>query len=472
VTTLVEPEPPRLLVAARSGRGPAAGRAWRPGLLRFRWVAGGMILSLGAIAAFVLWGESREARATLEDLGLEQATLAATAASALSSRLGQAPGEVAAPVSSLFAGLSQLERPGAVHLFLLPPEGNRFIAPSGQVVDAPVLRQALIAGQRWAQVSREAASRLGLPARLAIAGLAWADGGARGRWGVLVAATALRERDRSIRARWMVIATLFLVAMAIAIFGSLALRLQAEEFRLGRELEARDQARRKDTLLSDASRAATVLTFAAGVAHEIGSPLGVITGRAEQLLDRCEGDERTRRGLATILEESQRISGTVRRFLDLARGGAPAIQSVDPRWLGLAAAGMVAHRFESAGVSLIADVPEGLPLLHGDGTLLQQALVNLLLNACDACAAGGRVRLGAEARPSTLQLLVEDDGQGVRPEVAARIMEPFFTTKPSGRGHGLGLAITQEILKMHHGSLIVEPRPSGGTRVRVQLPAA
>jgi len=470
--TPVELERPGMLVATRSGAdaGPAPG----PALLRLPWVVGGMVLSLAAIALLALWGESREARATLEDLGQEQAAVAAAAASALSNGLRTAPtGLRPLPVSRLFQGLDALERPGAVHLFLLPPGGSGgFLAPSGQVVDAPALRRALAAGQRWVPVSREAASRLGLPPRLAIAGLAWADAGSQGRWGVLVAATALRERDRSTRARWMVVATLFLVAVVISIFGTVALRLQAEEFRLSRALEARDQARHKDSVLSDASRAATVLTFAAGVAHEISSPLGVITGRAEQLLQRFPDDDRTRRGLATILEESRRISGTVRRFLHLARGGEPAIQALDPRSLALASAGMVAHRFQSAGVELTADVPGGLPPLHGDGTLLEQALVNLLLNACDACAAGGHVRLEVEALPGLLQFVVEDDGHGVRSELAARVTEPFFTTKPSGRGHGLGLAITQEILKMHRGCLTIEPRGTGGTRVLVRLPAA
>ncbi|HVR11911.1 MAG TPA: HAMP domain-containing sensor histidine kinase [Thermoanaerobaculia bacterium] len=470
MTTAVEPERGGMLVA--TGAGPEAAKVPRRLLVRLPWVVGGMVLSLGAIALLALWGESREARATLEDLGQEQATVAAAASSALANSLRDAPpGAPGLPASRLFRGLDQLERPGAVHLFLLPPGRGAFVAPSGQVVDEPQLHRALMSGQRWVQVGREAASRLGLPPRLAIAGLAWADAGAGGRWGVVVAATAWRERDRSVRARWMVVATLLMVAAVIGIFGSVALRLQAEEFRLARALEARDQARRKDSVLSDASRAATVLTFAAGVAHEISSPLGVITGRAEQLLDRFAADERTRRGLETILEESQRISATMRRFLHLARGGEPAIQALDPRSLALASAGMVAHRFQSAGVELTADVPGGLPQLHGDGTLLEQALVNLLLNACDACAAGGHVRLGVEPRPGMLEFVIEDDGHGVRAELAARLTEPFFTTKPSGRGHGLGLAITQEILKMHRGCLAIEPRGAGGTRVRVRLPA-
>ncbi|HJU83419.1 MAG TPA: ATP-binding protein [Holophagaceae bacterium] len=426
-----------------------------------------MLLSLAAIALLGLWGESREARAALEDLGQEQATLASVASSALANNLR---GEAGPSAPQPFEGLDHLERPGMIHLFLLPPGKGGFHTPGGQELEAPWLKEALGSGQRWIQVSRESASQLGLPPRLAMAGLAWADCGARGRWGVVVAATALRERDRSIRSRRLLVATLVLVTVVIGIFGSLALRLQAEELKLARELQVMDQAHRKDSVLHDASRSATVLTFAAGVAHEISSPLGVITGRAEQLLERGQEDERSRRVAQTILEESHRINRTVRRFLDLARGGEPVIQVLDPRNLAMASAGMVSHRFQSAGVALTTEVPERLPQLRGDGTLLEQAVVNLLLNACDACAAGGEVRLAVEALPQAVCFMVEDNGQGIPPDLLARITEPFFTTKLSGRGHGLGLAITQEILKMHRGSLVIEPRPTGGTRALIHLP--
>jgi signal transduction histidine kinase len=381
-------------------------RAVRRGRLRFAWLLTGMVASLAAIAALALWGENREGRAALEDLGDGQASLAAAAAAALSNNLRDLPAEVPLSRSRLFQGLVQLERPGAVHLFLHPPATRAFLSPTGQSVEDPALQRALQSGQRWVEVSRAMAPRLGLPPRLALAGLAWADGASHGQWGVVVAATALRERDRSTRSRHLLAATLLQVAVVIGIFGSLALRVQAEEHRLELALAAGDEARRRDSVLSDASRAATVLAFAAGMAHEIASPLAVVTGRAEQLLDWTADDERMRRSLQTILEESQRIDRTVRRFLELARGGEPALQALDPCGVALASARMVEHRFQSSGVTLTIDLPEGLPALRGDGALIEQALVNLLLNACEACGVGGQVRLSAEAPPGVLQFII------------------------------------------------------------------
>jgi signal transduction histidine kinase len=104
--------------------------------------------------------------------------------------------------------------------------------------------------------------------------------------------------------------------------------------------------------------------------------------------------------------------------------------------------------------------------------MLEQALVNLLLNACDASARGQTVRIAVEAEGSTLRFVVSDEGEGVSVQTAARAQEPFFTTKPEGRGNGLGLAITREIVAHHGGKLALEPRhPERGTRAIIELPS-
>lgn len=437
-------------------------------MLRLRALLAGMLLSLLAVSTLAVWGERREAQAALEDMGQEQATLSQAAASALASSLKDQPPS-GIPSEASFQSLQRLERPGAVHVFLLPPGGRDFLSLSGQSLAAEPLRGSLDAGLRWVRLDRPQAQSLGLPSRTAIAGLAWAEGPG-GRWGVVVAATAYKERDRAARAAWRLVTTLVLMTVIIGVFGALALRIQAEELQLARELEQKDREQLKDSALSQADRAATMLTFAAGVAHEISSPLGVIAGRAEQLLARDEA--RDRRELQAIREASDRIGRTVRRFLDLARGGEPKVEDVDPRLLGLSAAGMVAHRFQKSGVALSAELPEGLPPLRGDGSLLEQVLVNLLLNACDACEPGRSVVLSAAAGGGWLRFQVDDEGHGVPRDIAARITEPFFTTKSQGRGSGLGLAIAQEILKMHRGTLAVEPRAEGGTRAVASLPVS
>jgi len=131
---------------------------------------------------------------------------------------------------------------------------------------------------------------------------------------------------------------------------------------------------------------------------------------------------------------------------------------------------LVEHRFAHAGVELTSHVAAGLPPISCEPRLLEHALVNLLLNACDACAKGGHVALTAEIAEGQLRFAVIDDGTGISPADAARVTEPFFTTKPPGKGTGLGLAIVSEIAKSHRGSLTLSSAKPRGTRACVQLP--
>ena len=134
------------------------------------------------------------------------------------------------------------------------------------------------------------------------------------------------------------------------------------------------------------------------------------------------------------------------------------------------AVALVEHRLTAAGVTLEKLVAPDLPAIHGDVPMLQQALVNLLLNACDACARGGRVTASVAGDGEEVIFIVTDDGCGIPPEAASRATEPFFTTKAPGLGSGLGLAITSEIVKLHRGRLTLEPASPRGTRASVTIP--
>jgi len=107
-----------------------------------------------------------------------------------------------------------------------------------------------------------------------------------------------------------------------------------------------------------------------------------------------------------------------------------------------------------------------------DPKLFEHALVNLLLNGCEACARGGEVIIQIRSDGQHVTFAVDDDGIGIRSEDAARAVEPFFTTKPAGQGTGLGLAITNEIVKAHRGVLAIAPRDPRGTRVTIEVPIA
>jgi signal transduction histidine kinase len=215
-----------------------------------------------------------------------------------------------------------------------------------------------------------------------------------------------------------------------------------------------------------------MLTLAAGVAHEVTTPLSVIAGRAEQLASRAApDDERGKKNAQLILEQTERIREVIRGFLRLARGDNPVLSRIDPGTVVAGAVALVEHRFVSAGVALSVEPETHLPIVRGDANLLEQALCNLLINACDACERGGHVSITVEAMPDQVSFSVLDDGSGISVENAARLIEPFFSTKPSDKGTGLGLAITNEIVKIHRGTLSLAPRIPRGTSATISLPA-
>ncbi len=294
------------------------------------------------------------------------------------------------------------------------------------------------------------------------------DAGPIGKWGVAVVASALRERDRERRAQARLVLGVVVASGLVLAFGGLARRKQRKE--LESALAIAEVQRERDERLVRADKLATMGALATGIAHEVSTPLGVIMGRAEQLLPKLE-DERARRAVEVITEQSERISEIIRGFLSLARGGSPTLRHVDPRTLARAALGLVEHRFAKAGVALTSDVASELPRVSCEPRLFEQVLVNLLLNACDACKRGGSVELSVRAASERVAFVVTDDGAGISAEAAARAIEPFFTTKPEGEGTGLGLAIANEIVKHHNGTLTIASRGTVGTRACADIPA-
>jgi two-component system, NtrC family, sensor kinase len=418
-----------------------------------------MAAAIACVGGLAWWDGARESSEALEDFGSAQATLAASVAVNLSTRLALAQSQ-----SELLEGLAQVERPHESLVLVAPPGRSELLALDGRRVASQPLRDALAKGVTTVRLGRPEALALGLPERMAIAGVARLPNG----WGVAVVTSALRQRDRERRAGARLVLSLLLAALIVGAFGGLALRKQRRELLLSRSLALAEAARDQDARLQKLAKAATMLTMASGVAHEIATPLAVIVGRAEQLLPKLTADERGQRAVRAILEQAQNIHTVVRGFLDLARGGAPEMQLVAPAAVAAAALRLVEHRFVQAGVALVSRVPESLPPLRCEPRLLEHALTNLLLNACDACSAGGRVEISAAQEGSAIRFTVLDDGAGIAVADAARATEPFFTTKPQGTG--LGLAIANEIAKTHRGSLQIEPSQPSGTRASVQIP--
>jgi signal transduction histidine kinase len=405
-----------------------------------------MALAIALVTALAFWDEERESKAALDDFAAEQTTLAASLA--------------ASPEQA--SQLDAVERPGAVRVLFAGANG--LVARDGQAVRSEAIERAVRAGSASVRLDRGEAVALGLPARTAVVGLATS-----GDKTTAVVATAQVERDRELRARWRLALGVLVATGLVLAFGGVAMRTQRKELELAHALELANLQSARDERLVRADKLATMGALATGIAHEVSTPLGVILGRAEQILPR-QPDDRAKHAVETIAQQGERISAVLRGFLALARGGQPRLERCDPGALARAAVDLVEHRFDRAGVELFADVSDALPSVPCEARLFEQVLVNLLLNACDACAEKGKVVLSVREDAARVVFSVVDDGVGISNDVAARAAEPFFTTK-SEKSTGLGLAIANEIVKHHCGSLDLSARRDGpGTEARVALP--
>ena len=224
-----------------------------------------------------------------------------------------------------------------------------------------------------------------------------------------------------------------------------------------------------------AEKLATIGTLAAGIAHEVGTPLGIISGRAEQLLQRVpegQAGDPMGKGLSSIIGQVDKVSTTIRQLLDFARVRPIEAVSVTPVHLLETASALLEHRFRQAKVALAVEAKATLPAVSADPGQLEQVFVNLLLNASDACAPGGHVKVAATLRGDRVCVEVTDDGCGISPEHVSAVLDPFFTTKKRGQGTGLGLTIAADIVKNHGGALEIDTAVGRGTTIRVYLPIA
>ena len=252
-------------------------------------------------------------------------------------------------------------------------------------------------------------------------------------------------------------------------------------------LAEQEERRRAEAGLRQAERLASVGRLAAGLAHEIGTPLNVIGGRAEALLRRLQGHGEAERSLGIISAQIDRISRIVRGMLDFARGSAAHLSPTDLTQVVRHVLDLVEHRLKKSDVRAEVEIEPGLPLVRADEDQLHQVLLNLLTNALDAMPSGGGLWIGlcragsARARrplPPSLRgaagefilLWVEDSGCGIPPAQVERIFDPFFTTKDVGQGTGLGLSVAYGIVRDHGGAIEVESQPGSGTRFTIVLP--
>ena len=238
--------------------------------------------------------------------------------------------------------------------------------------------------------------------------------------------------------------------------------------------------------LGQTEKLATIGQLAAEIAHEVGTPLNVIAGRARSIQKKSRDHEAVEKNAEIVAEQTARITRIIQRLLDITRrkvGHTTAKAEVNLNELSLLTMELLAAQFSSAKVRTRLDRAEGLPRVAGDQDRLQQVMINLLLNAAQAMPEGGtvtvetslvrRTRPGLEDSPEQPFVLfaVRDTGVGVPEDIREKIFDPFYTTKEGQGGTGLGLAVCSGIVKEHDGWIDIDTNPGGGTIFLVYLPA-
>jgi signal transduction histidine kinase len=229
-----------------------------------------------------------------------------------------------------------------------------------------------------------------------------------------------------------------------------------------------------ESQLLRAEKLATVGVLAAGIAHEIGTPLGVVRGRAEYTIEKLGREHALARGLSVIVDQTDRVTRTIRQLLDFSRVQPGALRPVPLAPLLSEIQELLSLEAERRKVRLTLHPPSGPASLLADRDQLQQVLVNLLLNAFDACSPGGSVEVKSEIEAGQgwrrMKLTLIDDGRGIPEAYLHQVFDPFFTTKKRGQGTGLGLAVVAQLVRSHGGEVELESDEGKGTRVTVRWP--
>lgn len=261
-------------------------------------------------------------------------------------------------------------------------------------------------------------------------------------------------------------------------FNLMCHQLQASHARL---VDEQQEKLRLEQELRHSERLASVGRLAAGLAHEIGTPLAIIGGRAEYLLRRSRSSEEVKDNLGVIRSQSDRIAAIVRQLLEFSRRREPVFQPVDLLALLENVKYLLAHQLQEKKIQVEMQGFGSLPKIDADPDLLQQVFINLYANSLHALDQAGVVKIGAEitdhgftqasaATNRWLRISFEDNGVGIQPEHIDRVFDPFFTTKDVGEGTGLGLSVSYGIIQEHGGDIRVESESGRFTRFIIYLP--
>ncbi|GEM_PF-809021 len=205
------------------------------------------------------------------------------------------------------------------------------------------------------------------------------------------------------------------------------------------------------------------------IAHELGTPLNSVLGYTELLAQEPLSDV-ARRRLDVVAAQVRRIVGIIDRHLSRARNSLRKHYRVDLNRTVRETLELFKPIFEQHGIAVAVELARGLPPVRGDDASLQRVLINLLDNALDALPDGGGVTVTTRADAAAAVVEIADDGTGISPEMLSKVFDPFVSTKPPGKGTGLGLAVSHEIIRSHGGSINIASEPGRGTTVAIVLP--
>jgi signal transduction histidine kinase len=239
------------------------------------------------------------------------------------------------------------------------------------------------------------------------------------------------------------------------------------------ELQAKDEEiRAVSQQLWQAAKLATMGELAASIAHELNNPLATVNLLVEALLGEMAPNAPQRRALEVVEQEVERMGQLVANLLQFTRRGQPQVSTLDVREEIERTLELIHYHLRNRHIAVVCQFAPDTPMVQADRQQLRQLFLNLFTNASDAMPQGGTLTLQVRTDPpgQQIEIAIADTGMGIAAEDLPRVMEPFFTTKPEGRGTGLGLPICRRIVQEHQGTLYIVSTVYEGTTVLVTLP--
>ncbi|KPJ61927.1 MAG: hypothetical protein AMJ42_00580 [Deltaproteobacteria bacterium DG_8] len=245
--------------------------------------------------------------------------------------------------------------------------------------------------------------------------------------------------------------------------------------------ESNSQLKKAQDEVLRSEKLASLGKLAAGIAHEIGNPIGIILGYIGVLRHTMNQQEGNRDTLKRIENEIMRIDKIIRELLHFSHPGKVSLHPIQINPLIEEASSLISHQKAFHSIKLELDLKENLPLILADEQQFQQVMINLFINAMDAMPNGGKLTITAEqysnakdisttpSNTSGVKIIVRDTGKGIKREHLNRIFDPFFTTKEPGKGTGLGLSVCLRIIESFRGTISVESSPEKGTTFTIIL---